>query len=1097
MDLVQSESSKTRKCISSREFDCYRLMSRFGQINPILLCGQLTQQYIIDKYIALEGNRLEFLRQSQEKLRVDNYVGVQDYLVRKRTSESNVKLGKIIILPSSFIGSPRFMKQNYHDAVAIMMKFGLPSLFITFTCNVEWPEIKENLGSTLLKEQDRPDLIARIFNLKKKAFFDDILKNKIFGKVIAYVYVIEFQKRGLPRLHCLLTLAESNKLKDADEVDKIICAELPPDNTRLLDIITATMIHGPCGNRNANAPCMVDGSCSKDYPKEFSETTVIDCHWPKYRRRNDGRTVLLKKHNISTLVDNRDVVPYNPYLSLKYGCHINIEFVTDLTMVKSILNYMYKKPDPAFLRIKNEYLFDEIKSFVDSRYISSGEAAWRLLGFSTQGKSNSVLRLPIHLPGEQAVQFREGEEETALQIQENKISHLEAFFKLNAKYPDARLYKYSQIPLYYCFGPKNNCWSERRRLIPVLTRLYTVSPKYVEKFHLRLLLLHVAGPTSYEDLRTFEGITYPSFQEAARARHLIPSNDEWLKTLTHASLVDMPSCMRKLYAYLLCYCEVDDAYALWNFFKDSMSTDLRRIGYSDIQSENIALRRINTVLRNLGKTLTEFHLPLPSPDVDDIDDENQDLETGNVDPNMLNSDQRRIFDKVIQAAISEDSERCFYLQGSAGTGKTYLYNTLLNYCTEHGIPVIAVAVTGIAALQLKNGRTIHTTFKLPLDLDSFSHSGIQSQSQEADDLRKLKLIIWDEVSSTSYHVLNAVDRLLKDLCRDSRPFGGKCILLGGDIKQLLPVGTNKDQQLEQLFTNCTSWTHFHVLNLSVNMRTDKGVEDFADWLEKLGSGTINKTDISKDIVCLPDRCLTADVVEEVYYPIGHLTAERIASRAILCPKDEHCKMLNDKSFQYMSGSLITILSSDSVASEDEDEIANFPVEYLNSCTPSGMPFHELHLKIGVPVILLRNLSLTDGLVEGTRLLVVAVTDVLLTAKIITGRFAGRVVFIPKVVFISTDKNIPFILKRRQFPVRLGFAITIDKSQGQTFDQIGIYLESEVFSHGQLYVAFSRARNWDAVKIEVLETEHQDKFPKESGGTFTKNIVFKDVLNSIR
>ncbi|XP_044745265.1 uncharacterized protein LOC123307114 [Coccinella septempunctata] len=147
------------------------------------------------------------------------------------------------------------MIQNYQDAKA---KFGRPSLFVTFTCNPNWREIKENMHINILNPQDRPELIARVFQLKMMEFFKDVEESKIFGKVIAFVYVTEFQKRGLPHMHCLLFLSEKDKLRNPDDIDKLICAELPEENTRLFDVVMSTMIHGPCGNCNPNSPCMLD-----------------------------------------------------------------------------------------------------------------------------------------------------------------------------------------------------------------------------------------------------------------------------------------------------------------------------------------------------------------------------------------------------------------------------------------------------------------------------------------------------------------------------------------------------------------------------------------------------------------------------------------------------------------------------------------------------------------------------------------------------------------------------------------------------------------------------------------------------------------------
>ena len=98
------------------------------------------------------------------------------------------------------------MHKLYQDGMAIVRAAGKPDLFITVTCNPNWPEIKEALLPEQIA-QDRPDLISHIFNMKLKAILNDILKEKIFGKVLAYLYTIEFQKRGLPHAHILIILA--------------------------------------------------------------------------------------------------------------------------------------------------------------------------------------------------------------------------------------------------------------------------------------------------------------------------------------------------------------------------------------------------------------------------------------------------------------------------------------------------------------------------------------------------------------------------------------------------------------------------------------------------------------------------------------------------------------------------------------------------------------------------------------------------------------------------------------------------------------------------------------------------------------------------
>ena len=135
----------------------------------------------------------------------------------------------------------------------------------------------------------------------------------------------------------------------------------------------------------------------------------------------------------------------------------------------------------------------------------------------------------------------------------------------------------------------------------------------------------------------------------------------------------------------------------------------------------------------------------------------------------------------------------------------------------------------------------------------------------------------------------------------------------------------------------------------------------------------------------------------------------------------------------------------------------YPEEFLNTLTPNGLPPHVLKLKIGCPIILLRNIDPTNGLCNGTRLIIWGFQKNTIDAEIVLGQHAGKRVFLPRIPLCpSDDEMFPFQFKRKQFPIRLSFAMTVNKAQGQTIPNVGIYLQEPVFSHGQLYVALSRA-----------------------------------------
>jgi hypothetical protein len=264
-ELEKTDRSRNRKRVSMLQYYSYQLTVR-PNFSPMHYAGKLSQQYVVDAYVQTEQNRLVFHRQSQKVLRVEMYKGLMDHLVNEAAAQG-FKPGRIIIVPSSFQGSPRAMHQNYQDAMEFVRKYEKPDLFITFTCNSKWKEIGEQLFPWQTPS-DRPDLIARVFKLKLNELIDDIIKKHLFGRTVAHVFVIEFQKGGLPHCHMLIILADESKPRDSNSIDRIVSSEIP-DSIQcppLHEIVKSRMIHGPCGVLNKNSPCMEDGKCTKDFP---------------------------------------------------------------------------------------------------------------------------------------------------------------------------------------------------------------------------------------------------------------------------------------------------------------------------------------------------------------------------------------------------------------------------------------------------------------------------------------------------------------------------------------------------------------------------------------------------------------------------------------------------------------------------------------------------------------------------------------------------------------------------------------------------------------------------------------------------------------
>jgi ATP-dependent DNA helicase PIF1 len=167
----------------------------------------------------------------------------------------------------------------------------------------------------------------------------------------------------------------------------------------------------------------------------------------------------------------------------------------------------------------------------------------------------------------------------------------------------------------------------------------------------------------------------------------------------------------------------------------------------------------------------------------------------------------------------------------------------------------------------------------------------------------------------------------------------------------------------------------------------------------------------------------------------------------------------------------------------------FTPEFLSSLRTSGLPNHSVKLKVGIPIMLMRNIDQSDGLCNGTRLIVTKLADHVIEAKVIGGKNHGHVFYIPRMDMSPSQSPWPFKLTRRQFPIMVSYAMTINKSQGQSLDYVGLYLPRDVFSHGQVYVAVSRVKSKKGIKILIHDDTNGTK-------TSTTNVVYKEVFNNI-
>lgn len=1098
---------------SAMNFYAYHLMQR-QNFNLLLKCGRLFHQYIVDQYAKIEQERLNYCLYHQSELRAELYQGLSDSVHAGDTDGSSV--GRKIILPSSFIGGPRNMNQLYQDAMAIVRRYGKPDLFITFTCNPKWNEIASSLlpGQT---PSDRPDLITRVFHQKLKLLLHDITHNNIFGPVIAYVYTIEFQKRGLPHCHILLILDPSSKPRSPDDYDKYVAAEIPHQELapELYQIVIQHMVHGPCGQVNIKCPCMENGMCTKQYPKAFQEKTIetID-GYPMYKRSENGVTVEKK----GVRLDNRWIVPYNPYLCAKYSAHINVEICSTITAVKYLYKYVYKGQDRIMAGVQHGEI-NEIQRYVDARYVSASEACWRIFHYELHDRSPAVQRLALHLQGQQTVIYKEGKAEEALDNIKN--STLTAWFRINSESSEARSIPYHLFPEHFTWNTSTGKWKPRKSG-NAIGRLYQANPSEGERFYLRLLLHHTPGCTSYEDIRTLpDGTVCQTFKETALKRGFLQDDEEWVECLNETVLTASPSQVRLLFVTILVFCEPSSPDQMWDKFKKHMSEDITRKNkyYSQPCVFEKALQLIESLLQHHGKSLQDYPgMPIPSENFTHLQElskimmeelsyrKEEQCERANNYEKQMNADQIKVYTEVIENVLSEESEQTlFFLDGPGGTGKTFLYNAILAKIRSEGKIALAVASSGIAAELLEGGRTAHSRFKIPIPILPTSTCNISRQSELAKLLTQTSIIIWDEAPMLHRFVYECVHRTLCDLLKNDKHFGGKVVLLGGDFRQVLPVIRHASQAeiIESNLQRSFLWAHVKHVHLTINMRvkTSQNRESaeankaFERYLLSIGNGSeeihsdigFAKIKLPQEICIQPDDRGIDNLIDTVFPDLNNAGfTEQMYMRAILTCRNENVDNINNKVMtRFNSGESKVYLSADAVG--DPSQANLYPTEFLNTLTPSGLPPHKLYLKYNAPIILLRNLNPREGLLNGTRLRVLNLGDRVMEAQIMIGRNKGKRVFIPRITLTPSDSGLPFDLKRRQFPVKPAFAMSINKSQGQTLDFVGLDLSRDVFTHGQLYVAISRVRSFHS--ISVLP----DPSSSDGQNFFTDNIVYREVL----
>nr|XP_042901178.1 uncharacterized protein LOC122269910 [Parasteatoda tepidariorum] len=653
-------------------------------------------------------------------------------MLRSLAAQKYAAIGETTILPSSFPESTRWYTENFEHSMALVRRFGSPEFFITVTCNPQWPELLSairNEFNAVIPESllalTRPDMVARVARLKFRQIVEDIMTHQIFGRASTYVFTIEFQKRGLPHMHLLVIMSPADKIHSAEQLDDLISAEIPEDDLELKELISKWMIHNPRGDMNPSAPCMVSkhgrDQCRWGFPMEHQDmTSLVDDEKPRYRRRynplldpmnpefSHEQAIYRKDCNGQRVTtDNHHVVPYNAYLLKKYQCHINVEFVGSIEPVEYLYKYIYKGHDCATIKaVENQQtiIYNKPEKYVEARYISPVEACWRLFkDFEIQAKSHTVVRLDIHLPGQDGVNL----DQTPVDLANigQKGSTLRAYFRHNTALKEdeangkaVTYHYYHEMPEHYRWIGQTSTWQKNVNACSRIGRVYPVNfVSQPELFFLCTLLFHVKEPTNFRDLYIVDGVQHATYKQACLARGLTYDDQQYVEGLRESASSKMPSVMRILFAQILILGAPENPKRLWELFKEDLAEDFireaRRTGGSIEEAIKRAYRIIAHKLNTEATEGRNFRYWVQTHGMEDIDNYEQDLEHDMIDVDestaigdrmyqQLNEKQREIVDTIIQALEDPTpAAKCFFIDGPGGTGKTFVYSTLYRIVT--------------------------------------------------------------------------------------------------------------------------------------------------------------------------------------------------------------------------------------------------------------------------------------------------------------------------------------------------------------------------------------------------------------------------------
>jgi len=810
-----------------------------------------------------------------------------------------------------------------------------------------------------------------------------------------YWYRIEYQNRGSPHAHILIWTDPKISL---EEVDHFVFATIPhekdPLSLKIAELVRKYQLH------NCTQKCLKDGKCKYGFPFSTRSSTSLS---------QDGKFVLYRR------IEKEDerVVPYHPSLLLLLNSHINVQMTTTSGAGVYVSKYAAKAEPTQTIQTQGK-----IENFFRLRRLSINNAIDNLLGKHATHGTREVLFLSTQ-PRTKMRRLLKSKEQLLIDEEtgasEDDIFHETFRDKYMARPNELEEMKIVEyLKVYQIFPPGAQVPKKRKEEFGILIDLNNRQVlKRSKEVLVRTKMVTINDGEEFYHDKLIQQVPFRSEE------FISPEN----RTQTYKE-----ECFRRGI--------IEDGEEV----EDSLRGAHER-GYSNDQILKLAFSLLSSASKKeIEEVLDRMEIPgfesyiqqrnlqaNPSLQIEealDLDQVQVDLEK---ETEMMTPSQKRVFEKL-KKSISSNAQSLLCIQGPGGTGKSFLIESIKKLFQVKG-KRIKLTASSASASRLIRGTTVHFLFALNPALESSLEYG----TYRFHDLSQTDLIIIDEMSMITSKLLLKVDELCRKTTNRNLPFGGMSILLFGDFFQLPPV--IKPGSLDQPIYESPLFAYFQIFQLTENCRQVED-PDFAQCLNRIRLGKQVKEDI--------------DLLKQRVCGKGHPQGDNCTSSMItVCPKRAQCERINKLQLDRLPGTFRTFEADDSIPITSEMK----KVIEMRDLLPT-----KLCLKVGARVILLRNIRLEEGLING---IIGEVTEI--QENYIRVAFDGLGEnLINK--FRQTIKPPGFTtLTRRQFPLDLAWAITAHKVQGMTFDNLRVLTE-DMFEEGQAYVCFSRVRKREGLHL---------------------------------